>query len=199
MNEKKARHMLLITDLREMETDRTLRLPGRPSSSTEWAPGQVRGCLRTKGGWHLRNNSRDCPPACIPYRLYLYASLQASVHRQMHVHVRTHSRIHLCIHIVPCLIPVRGKWTFWTEAISRGRSEKVGDWRAEKVLLPILEASLWRRLRLGDKMRQCQVSTRVGKNRLELWPCRKWLLFKLYFLYSVSTPHALHKSNLSRS
>ena len=35
MNVKKARHMLAITDLREMETDRTLGLWGQPSSSTE--------------------------------------------------------------------------------------------------------------------------------------------------------------------
>lgn len=97
MNEKKARHMLVIADLREMETDRTLCLPSRPSSSTEWAPGQVRGCLRTKGGWHLRNNSRDCPPAYIPTRLHLYASLQASVHRQTHVHVRTHTHKFICV------------------------------------------------------------------------------------------------------
>lgn len=35
MNEKKARHMLAIADLREMETDRTLGLRGQPSSSME--------------------------------------------------------------------------------------------------------------------------------------------------------------------
>lgn len=97
VNEKKARHMLVIADLREMETDRTLGLRGQPSSSMEWAPGQVRGCLRTKGGWHLRNNSRDCPLACIPTCLHLYASWRASVHRRMHVHVRTHTHEFICV------------------------------------------------------------------------------------------------------
>lgn len=200
MNEKKARHMLVIADLRGMETDRTLCLPGRPSSSTEWGPGQVRGCLRIKGGWHQRNNSRDCPPACIPIHLHSYASLQASVHRQTHVRVRTHTHEFIC---VSTLCPT---WYLFVVSkrfeLRQSAGAGLKKWGTGELRKPCCQ--FWGPVCEGDS----GLVTRCGSAKYLQglvrtgWNCGP-AGSDCCLNYTSSTrcqpPRALHKSNLSRS